>query len=153
MSCSVSNLIDAIKSALATKQIGQPVSIRLRLVAPSDFIPVAVNELMQLIEAILPGFEGEDLASGRYRVTQHSSGLQTSVMMLSGKGPSVSLTWILSGAQPASLKLLLIGNHGVIRLEEPLEGGWKVDSADSSEVDWHERFQNTISHPQPVPFK
>ncbi|MCA9040389.1 MAG: hypothetical protein KDA65_08590 [Planctomycetaceae bacterium] len=152
MSISFSDLMVALKQALKSGQIGQPVSVRFRLVAPSEFIPPAINELMQLISNYLPGFEASQANGGRFRLQSHPSGLQTNVLILSNHGPSVSLTWVPATQQPTSLKLLVIGNHGVIRLEEEVEPNWQIPTGESPEIDWYHRFVSTGEQSQPVPF-
>ncbi|MAT13825.1 MAG: hypothetical protein CMJ46_00980 [Planctomyces sp.] len=144
MATSISQLGTALQQAVATGQVGQAVSMRARVTAPTPAIPAAINSLMAIATDLLHLSGNDEMPTGRFRARRHPSGLQMDVLLQAENGVSLSLTWVRYEDQPAAIKLLLIGNHGIVRLEEGLAPDWAVDSAGDVGLDWYAEFERAI---------
>ncbi|MEZ6044591.1 MAG: hypothetical protein R3C11_03215 [Planctomycetaceae bacterium] len=144
MACTLNQFLKSLESAIATGQIGQPVAARLRIVTAPELIPPFVNEFLDWASFGLTSGDPH-LFKGNYRISRHVSGLQTNVQFRTDGGANLSLTWVENSTQPASLKFLLIGNHGLIRLEEPLQSSWNFAENNGPAKDWFSQLLDTLN--------
>ena len=108
------DLSRTLHQAMRTEKIGTPVSVRLhlQLCDPQADLTASTVALLILIE---PYF---DLSSPQLLARRGPADSQLTVLLETAQGRTVFITVGRGSAQQPSLHLLLIGNHGVIRLEE-----------------------------------
>ena len=106
-------LTRALSDLLRRGEIGTPVSLRmfLHLPEPNADLDSAVATLMRLAASVFP-CEVADLAA-----RLDSEERQLNILIRMSDGRTVSLTVVRGGVTTVPLNLLLIGNHGIVRLE------------------------------------
>ncbi len=102
-----------LSEALSTGKIGTPVAIRMHVqLADSNVDPLMLlATAMQTVEQVFSA------RPARLMARENADGRQFNVLLNYAGGETVMLTVGRGSAKTASLNLLLIGNHGVIRLE------------------------------------
>jgi hypothetical protein len=111
----IDGLRNALTAAIATGKIGTPVALRVHAIVASDsFNPAAA------LDAVI-GLADTTFSSKPQRLTARSGGAgkQWNVLMNYAGGQTLSFSIASSPDRSAGncLHLLLIGNHGIIRLE------------------------------------
>jgi hypothetical protein len=118
------DLQTALSDTLATGKIGTPVSLRLhlQLTEPDADLFAAMSAVMQMIEPVFSS------SSARLRARQDADARQLNVLLDYTNGETVLLTLGRGCAKQPSLNLLVVGNHGVVRLE----GGEMIEESAGS---------------------
>lgn len=128
----------ALTAAIATGKIGTPVSVRVHLQLPetrADF-DAAIDAIVATTKPALH----ETMQTLQSRV--NAEGNQWNVLLRSANGRSLFVTLGRGSAREPRLELLVVGNHGVIRLEggDVLYEAVGCDAAElaaqRSETDW-----------------
>lgn len=105
----------ALAEALATGQIGTPVSLRVHFQVPDSAADLAamVAAVMRLSQPVFR--ERPSTLAAR----EHPHGRQWNVLVGYPGGATAFVTAGCGSARQPSLRLLLVGNHGIVRLEGP----------------------------------
>jgi hypothetical protein len=111
----IDELQDAMTAAIATGKIGTPVALRVHAIVTSDsFNPAAT------LDAVI-GLAGTAFPTKPQRLTARSAGAgqQWNVLLNYAGGQTLSFSIASNPDRSAGncLHLLLIGNHGIVRLE------------------------------------
>ena len=126
----------ALSDAMQTGKLGTPVAARVHLLVDGE---VNIAGAVERIAAMLsPCFE---LPSETVRARRHASGRVSSLLMQTGNGRTIFIS--IGQTDRPALHLLVVGNHGVLRLEggdclEPVsfdrtENEWSAQIAESCE--------------------
>ncbi len=106
------DLHKTLTDALATGKIGTPVSLRLhlQLVDPSADLAGSMATVMRIAEAVF------DIPTATLSAQRDAGERQLNVLIESASGQTVSLTIGRGCTDTSKLDLLLVGNHGIVRL-------------------------------------
>ncbi len=145
------DLSTTLWEAVETKRIGIPVALRLhlQLCDPQADLTVAMVASLCLVE---PFF---NLNPSRLMARRDSADRQLNVLLETADGRTVFVTVGRGSTGQATLHLLLIGNHGVVRLEgaqtfeeEALQGAASELSAKVDE--WNTRIAQSVARNEAV---
>lgn len=131
--------------AVNTGKVGTPVALRLHLqLVSTDVDPyLLVAELLQLCEPLF----GEEPV--RVMARNNNDGRQLNLLFETAAGRTISITIGGGSTTQAFLSLLLIGNHGVIRLEgaDSFDEQSLNDMSDASAKrdHWHSMIASSLS--------
>lgn len=126
----------SLYSVLETGKIGTPVSMRVHWQMPgtSTDVCVALASSMSLCHSVMKGSPSTLIAR------QTSGGTQLNVLVTLENGRTILVT-VGSGAVSYSvLELLLIGNHGIVRLE----GEGRIDELRLTNDDDVQRWKTVV---------
>lgn len=134
------SLFATVRDAVATGKIGTPVSLRLH----ADF-PDASMDLGAVVDTIMTE-TGPLFPAARWTVMakRNASGRQLTALLQNDAGRTVFVTLNCGGTRAARLSLLVIGNHGVLRLEggDEIDGSFVESAPDAS---WRSAIEATIA--------
>jgi hypothetical protein len=142
------DLQNALTAAIATGRIGTPVALRVHAIVASDsFNPAAA------LDAVI-GLAGTAFPTKPQQMTARSGGAgqQWNVLLIYAGGQTLSFSIASSPASTGGnrLHLLLIGNHGIIRLE----GKELVDDCSEKSPEnatyWMRHMTNSHTHQSAV---
>ena len=140
------DLHKTLTDALATGKIGTPVSLRLhlQLADPSTNLATTMAAVMRIAETVF------DIPSATLSAQRDVGERQLNVLIESANGQTVSLTIGRGCTDVATLDLLLVGNHGVVRMdgteffdEASLES--PVPAADQDGRDWQTPLETCLT--------
>lgn len=134
-----------VLKAVDSGEVGTPVALRLHLQQPPSKSALAarVEALLQLAGDVFGVTPSKLTARG------NAGGKQLSILFEYASGQTLFVT-VGSAAQQATLHLLLVGNHGLIRLEgAELIGGFTTSAASNS-AGWQSKIDESISSSGPV---
>lgn len=105
-------LFAAIHDAVATGKIGTPVAVRLHahFSNPQTDLAAAFETVMAEIEPLFPA------AQWLLMARRSASARQLTLLLKNDAGRSVFVTLTRGGSRTFSPSLLVIGNHGILRL-------------------------------------
>lgn len=103
----------SLTAAMATGKIGEQVSVRVHLQLPPA--NADLNAALDSIIAMTDPAVSQPMTKLQSRV--HADGNQWNVLLQSANGRTLFVTLGRGSVQEATLELLVVGNHGVIRLE------------------------------------
>jgi hypothetical protein len=137
-----------LNDAISTGKIGDLVSVRVHAQLPgldTDLAEV-LSGLVEMVSVAFP-FPAETLRS---RSSQ--DGNQWNVLIQSENGRTLFVTVGRGSAKNANLSLLVVGNHGVIRLESHDEWEFVPDGlVSSSHQSWREAVEQSHQSARSVP--
>ena len=109
----IATLEETLEEAVATGKLGSVVSVRALLHLPGE------EPDLETAAAVLLSLSGRLVGSdpGSLVVRGHGSGRQLNLLLRLDAGPIVSLSLTRGSVDQLELALVVVGNHGVIRLE------------------------------------
>lgn len=145
----IDDLRRALTVAIATGKIGTPVALRVHAIVASDsFDPAAALD-------IVIGLAGIAFPTKPKRMTARSdpAGRQWNVLLNYAGGQTLSFSIASSPACSGGncLHLLLIGNHGIIRLEEAELFDDCSEKSMENVVYWRQHMTDSHTHNSAVP--
>ena len=141
----LSELQSTLVSAVASGKIGTPVSLRVHAVVAEDSLdPATFLDRISGWGATV--FKAEPV---RLTARVHATGRQWNILLNYPGGQKALITLASSPATAGDLHLVLVGNHGMVRLE----GGESFDTSPEATIPraefWQQRL--TASHAQNGP--
>ena len=112
-SMSLAGLQQALQNVIDTGKLGTPVSIRVHLQLPEA--GDAKGVLAAILEMLSPCLSERPVEQHARRHARHE---QTTFLLQTPTGKTVFVTIGFGSAQRPSLRLLVIGNHGIAELQE-----------------------------------
>ena len=130
------DLQKTLATTIATEKIGTPVALRLLVhIADLSVVPAALLAIVALWgESIFTASPAKLTARCTADGRQHN-------VLLNYAGGQTLLLNIFRGSTSDCLQLLLVGNHGVVRLE----GGELFDPAGMQAVDESQQWENPLA--------
>ncbi|HAB12127.1 MAG TPA: hypothetical protein DCE47_10600 [Planctomycetaceae bacterium] len=109
----MATLEETLAEAVATGKLGSVVSVRAMLHLPGEEsdLETAASVVLSLSGRLVGSETGSLVARG------HGSGRQLNLLLRLDAGPIVSLSLTRGSVDQLELALVVVGNHGVIRLE------------------------------------
>ena len=109
----IATLEETLEEAVATGKLGSVVSVRALLHLPGEEpdLETAASALLSLSGRLVGSDPGSLVVRG------HGSGRQLNLLLRLDPGPIVSLSLTRGSVDQLELALVVVGNHGVIRLE------------------------------------
>lgn len=144
MSFTLRELTRTLSETLQTGKIGIPVSARIRITSSAT-----TEQLLPAVMTLLSSVWEEKHLT--LRATQHKTGLQTDLQLHLESGPTISISLIQNSPQE-SCRFLLIGNHGVIRLEGEDDFDFTPNPDSAPQEIWNQLLQKSLSTGQPVQY-
>lgn len=102
---------NALSDAVQTGKLGTPVAARVHLLVDDNEVDVA-GAAEKLLTMLTPCF---DQPPATIRARRHDSGRVQSLLMQTRNGQTIFIT--IGRSDRSSLHLLVVGNHGIVRLE------------------------------------
>lgn len=102
----------AMRDVLKAGQLGTPVALRIHVTLPVESADAGMvaGYFASLIEQVA------NIKAGRIQAQQHSSGRQASLLWTDERGVTVFLTFLFDQPLHKSIRVLLIGQHGISQL-------------------------------------
>lgn len=132
------DLEHALHEVLKTGQLGTPVALRILVATPQTEIDPFrfVGRFAPLIRAV------SEVTRGKIQARRHPSGRQLSIVWNDAQGRTVSLTIVSTPDIGQSLRVLVVGNHGITQLN----GGeaWNEDLTSDTIPLWEKEIAESL---------
>lgn len=135
---------ETLAAAVGTGKIGTVVSLRALLQLPDA--DAALDAAASVVLATAGSLVGE--GPGRLVVRSHASGRQLNLLLRFDSGPIVSASVTCGIVETVELALVVVGNHGVIRLEGAEladEIGLAAEDFADADPQWSEQIHEALS--------
>ena len=143
---SIATLEETLGEAVATGKIGTVVSVRVLLHLPDETADLesAASVVLALAARLLGSDAGSLVTRG------HESGRQLNLLLRLDAGGIASVSVTAGSVPQLELALLVVGNHGMIRLEgAELAGeiGLSGESFAEADAAWRDRISGSAATP------